>query len=640
VTQPQQDFESLLDYLKRSRGFDFTGYKRGSLERRVTKRMQSVEVANFADYLDYLEVHPEEFAILFNTILINVTGFFRDPLTWDFVAEHVIPDLLARRKPGLPLRAWTAGCASGQEAYTLAMLLAEALGPNGFVDSVKIYATDVDEEALTLARQATYSDREMTDVPPAFVAKYFERSDSRFVVRKDLRRQVIFGRHDLIHDAPISRVDLLTCRNTLMYFNAETQARILARFQYALNDGGVLVLGRAETLMTHPTAFAPLDVNLRISTRLPTPGPTQRDRLLTLVQPASEGFGNSDAELPLRAAALDAVPTPQILVDSAGILAMANERARTFFGLTLADLGTPLKDLKVSYRPVEVRAAIDKVQADGRPVVLRDVEWIFGGESRWFEVHISPLIDPVGTPLGASVAYHDLTVAKRLHGELQHTHRELEAAYEELQSTNEELETTNEELQSTIEELETTNEELQSTNQELETMNEELQGTNEELRTMNDEIRQRSGELDLSNAFLDGIIGSLSGAVIVVDRELSVLVWNEAATELWGLREDETRSKNFFSLDIGLPIELLGQPIRACLNGTDGGAVVSLDAVNRRGRAVTCTVTVTSLAARDRSVLGVILVMEAQQTDSDGNGAGVTPIKGRRNRAVKLEKNG
>lgn len=550
--------------------------------------MHGVGLSSFGDYVDYLEVHPEEFDILFNTILINVTAFFRDPSMWEYLAKRVIPDLIARRQPSTPLRVWTAGCASGEEAYSLAMLFAEALGRDAFIDNVKIYATDIDDEALAAARQAAYSERELASVPPALTAKYFERIDDRFLVQKDLRRQVIFGRHNLIIEAPISRIDLLTCRNTLMYLNTETQARILPRFQYALNDHGVLVLGLAETLMTHAAAFAPLDVKLRISTKLPTGGLSPRDRLLTFSQQSADILDNGEFALPLRVAALDAVPTAQILVDATGILAMANERARTVFGMTTADLGTPLKDLKVSYRPVELRAAIDKVYAEGRPVILRDVEWAFGGEPRWFEVSISPLIDPLDAPLGASIAFHDVTTAKRLHGELQQTNRQLEVAYEELQSTNEELETTNEELQSTVEELETTNEELQSTNEELETMNEELQCTNEELHTMNDEIRLKSGELNLSNAFMESIIGSLSGAVIVVDRDLSVLVWNEGARELWGLREDETRSKNIFGLDIGLPIERLKQSIRACLSGSHGQMVATLDAMNRRGRAIRC----------------------------------------------------
>jgi two-component system CheB/CheR fusion protein len=611
VTTDNSNVEPLLEYLKHTRGFDFTGYKRASLERRIVKRMQTIGVASFSDYVDYLEVHPEEFSALFNTVLINVTSFFRDGSTWEYVIDTVVPELLARRESSQPLRIWSAGCASGEEAYTLAMVFAEALGLDAFKDRVKIYATDVDEEALAKARQALYTEREIAEVPPTLLAKYFEAADGRYVFRKDLRRHVIFGRHDLIQDAPISRVDMLICRNTLMYFNAETQAKILARFQFALNDQGVLFLGRAETLMTHTGAFAPLDLKRRISTKLPSPTGTGRDRLLAAASQHGHDGGNGAAGR-LHELALDAIPTAQLLVDAAGTLVAANERARGLFGISANDIGRPLQDLKISYRPVELRSAIDQVYAERRPVVLRDVEWpSFAGDVRWLDVHVFPLGEPRDPAmLGAGVSFDDVSAAKRLHRDLEHANQELETAYEELQSTNEELETTNEELQSTVEELETTNEELQSTNEELETMNEELQSTNEELQTMNDELRQRGDELNHVNAFLESILTSMRGAVVVVDGELKVLVWNQGAEELWGLREDEVRGKHLLGLDIGLPTERLKAPMRACLNGTKNHVTVAIEAVNRRGRPISCEIIVTPLLTRLQAIHGVILLME------------------------------
>ena len=243
------DFAALLEYLRRTRGFDFSGYKLSSLMRRVRKRMGEVGIASYSAYQDYLEVHPDEFGPLFNTVLINVTSFFRDPEAWKFLAERVIPRLL-EEKPAGAIRVWSAGCASGQEAYTIAMLLAEALGEEGFRQRVKIYATDADEEALTQARAASYDDRQVAEVPPELLAKYFETVHERHVFRADLRRCLIFGRHDLVQDAAISRIDLLLCRNTLMYFNVETQAKILARLHFALTPSGYLFLGKAETLLS------------------------------------------------------------------------------------------------------------------------------------------------------------------------------------------------------------------------------------------------------------------------------------------------------------------------------------------------------------------------------------------------------
>jgi two-component system CheB/CheR fusion protein len=339
---------------------------------------------------------------------------------------------------------------------------------------VKIYATDVDEEALARGRQAVYTEREVAEVPRPLLEEYFEISNGNYTFRKDVRRSVIFGRHDLIQDAPISRVDMLVCRNTLMYFNAETQSNIIARFQFALNDHGVLFLGRAETLMTHSNVFVPLDLKRRISAKLPTHRATLRDRLLALANPGGHGHPRNGHELRLREIAFDAMPTAQLVVDAAGTLVLANERARALFGLSLQDVGRPLQDLKISYRPVELRSSIDQVYADRRPVILRDIEWpSVSGELRWLDVHVVPLVDPTSfEALGAGVVFNDVSTAKRLQRDLEHANQDLETAYEELQSTNEELETTNEELQSTVEELETTNEELQSTNEELETMKE------------------------------------------------------------------------------------------------------------------------------------------------------------------------
>src|SRR5437868_6982483 len=610
---------ALVDYLKRTRGFDFAGYKPASLERRIQKRMMAVGSREYPDYVDYLEVHPEEFEILFNTILINVTAFFRDAAAWELVTERVIPDILERKPDPMPIRVWSAGCASGEEAYTLAMLLAEALGANAYRERVKIYATDIDEEALARARQATYDTREIAGIPQSLLVKYFEHVDASYTFRKDLRRNVIFGRHDLIQDAPISRVDLLVCRNTLMYFNSETQSRILTRFHFALNDGGVLFLGRAETLLTNANTFSPLDLRRRIFTKVPRAGLNLRDRLLLIAQngPPDEAGNGVDRQIRLREAALEVAPSAQLVVDVTGALVLATERARSMFALSQTDLGRPVQDLRMSYQPVEIRSYIDQVYAERLPILLRDVEWRSPtGEARWLDVHIVPLLD-TSAIIGAAIAFADVSSAKRLQRELEHANQELETAYEELQSTNEELETTNEELQSTVEELETTNEELQSTNEELETMNEELQSTNEELHTINDELRQRSEELNTVNAFLESILTSLRGGVAVVDSELKVLVWNPTADELWGLRADEVIGRHLLGLDLGLPVERLKQPIRECLSGDRHFIEVELEATNRLGRAIRCRVTCSPLLGAHRAVRGAIVMMEdldAQQT--------------------------
>jgi two-component system CheB/CheR fusion protein len=259
-----RELEVLLEYLKDSRGFDFRGYKRSSLMRRINKRMGDVQIDSYADYHGYLEANTAEAERLIDAILINVTGFFRDPDTWSYVQEEVIPGLVAHKDVAEPIRVWSAGCASGEEAYTLAIILAEALGADEFRARVRIYATDVDEAALDTARHATYPASACADVPSRFLEKYFERAGTRVTLRNDLRRSVVFGRNDLVQDAPILRIDVLSCRNALMYFEAPTQARVLSRFFLALNEGGYLLLGKAEALLAQGNTFTPVDLTRRV----------------------------------------------------------------------------------------------------------------------------------------------------------------------------------------------------------------------------------------------------------------------------------------------------------------------------------------------------------------------------------------
>jgi two-component system CheB/CheR fusion protein len=621
VKQPESnpEFDALLSYLKRVRGFDFTGYKHSSLQRRIQRRLQTLNLDSYSDYVDYLEVHPDEFGRLFDTILINVTNFFRDPASWDYIVSDVIPQILATKKLDEPIRIWSAGCASGEEAYTIAMCMAEALGIERFRDRVKIYASDLDEEALAQGRQATYSAREVASIPEALLNKYFERTDQRFTFRKDLRRVVIFGRHDIVQDAPISRLDLLICRNVIMYFNSETQSKILSRFHFALNDTGFLFLGKAEMLFTHASLFQPVDLRRRVFKKVPRV--TLRDRLLIMTQSGDEEAANHlSKHVRFREAAFDAGPVAQIVSDLNGYLTLANERARALLNINLSDLGRPLPEYEMVFRIPDLRVKLEEVHSERRPMLLKEVDWgTSSGDIRTLEVHLSPLFDNGNSFLGVSITFNDVTRYRRLQEEIEHSNQELETAYEELQSTNEELETTNEELQSTIEELETTNEELQSTNEELETMNEELQSANEELQTMNEELRRRTDEVNHVNGFLESIVTSMRSAVIVVDRDLRVQMWSPNAEDLWGLRASEVENKNFLYLDIGLPVEQLKGTIRACLEQVENYYEVVLSATNRRGKAIQVRVSCSPLfsASRDH-VRGVILLMDARNgSDTD-----------------------
>ncbi|WP_326549112.1 CheR family methyltransferase [Mycolicibacterium sp. ND9-15] len=597
--------------MRDSRGFDFTGYKRTSLMRRVQHRMRQAGFDSYEEYLDHLQASSDEFNALFNTILINVTAFFRDPEAWEYLRDEVVPAMLAERGPNDPIRVWSAGCASGQEAYTLAMVLADALGLDAFRQRVKIYATDVDEDALAEARTASYDQKAVESVPTESLSTYFDQANGRYVFRKDLRRAVIFGRNDLVKDAPISRVDLLVCRNTLMYLNAETQRKVLSRLHFALAPNGMLFLGHSETLLSNSDRFAPINLKHRFFRKAAGP----QNGVERLDRPAvnQERHGDLPGLDPIRELAFRAGPVAQIVVTGDDTVAMINQQAESTFGLSARDIGRLLRDLEVSYRPVELRAYLEQAKVERRSARIQDVHWQRPGlDSVWFEIHVNPLVDPDNGLRGVSIVFFDVTATRALLDKVVQTNSQLEAAYEELQSTNEELETTNEELQSTVEELETTNEELQSTNEELETTNEELQSTNDELHTINDALRERSIEVEETKSFLDSLVNSIHFGMVIVDREMRVMLWNRGCEELWGLRADEAVGSALASLDIGLRADdvkpLIGQAF------VDPGltAETVLDAVTRRGRQARVRIICTGFRSSE-AVTGALLLMELQR---------------------------
>jgi two-component system CheB/CheR fusion protein len=419
-----------------------------------------------------------------------------------------VPEILSARSWDEPIRVWSAGCASGQEAYSLAMVFAEAMGMERFVARVKIYATDIDEDALLTARRG-YSEAELRSVPDALRATYFETMSGRHVFRAGLRRALIFGRHDLLADAPISRLDLLSCRNALMYFTSEAQTGVLTRFHYALKDDGVLFLGRAEMLLTHADLFSAVDLRQRSFGKVVRA--PRRDRLLVLAQAGGHAMGDLVARQGrLRDTSRELGPVAQLVVDGDGALLMANREARTLLDLRLQDIGRPLRDLAVSRRPVELRSHLERARRERRKVVLDGVVHDrANGSPRWFDVHVIPLVDEGWAVLGCAVAFLDVTTSRRLRVDLERARHDLIAAHEELQAVVEQLQTTNEELQSAVEELETTNAELNSSGEELDATNQLLESANSQLQASNADLVQRTGELERLNAWLRAILATI-----------------------------------------------------------------------------------------------------------------------------------
>jgi two-component system CheB/CheR fusion protein len=542
VTPP---YARLLEKLSVEHHFDFRQYKVGSLVRRIQTRLSQLHIDDVEAYMVRLDRHPEEAQALFNTILINVTGFFRDPEAWEQLAQQVVPRLLAAAESTGTLRVWSAGCSTGEEAYSIALLLAERLGGLGRAPDVKIYGTDVDEDALGVARHGLYRLEQLKDVPADLLARYFTPEGQAHRFRRDLRRWCIFGRHNLVQDPPLSRMDLVVCRNVLIYFKSGLQDRVIPRFHYALRDGGFLFLGRSESLLARSRWFATVSGKWRIFQRSAQALPRADAARLraesesTAVEmqrePKRPGEGGGVAMERL----VEQLPFAVMVVDEADAIRVWNRAAATLFDVPLElGAGRKFRDLDISYRAEGLRARIEEVKVSRTPLRLEDVVFTRrSGLTVHAEIHVTPLLDDRQQFIGVLVAGIDVSEQAHLRDQLGRLTEQHATANEELQSANEELETTNEELQSTNEELETTNEELQSTNEEL-------------LATV-DELQLATAETQRLALYHASVVNSVDQPVVVLDRGFRVTSWNPAAELLWGLAAAQTIGRDFFTLSIG-----------------------------------------------------------------------------------------
>jgi two-component system CheB/CheR fusion protein len=524
----------LIHVLAEERGLDLRGYKHSTLDRRIHKRMAELNIRSVADYVARIRGDEDETNELLNTVLINVTEFFRDPQGWEVLRESVLPQLLRRLRPGDVFRAWSAGCASGEETYSLAILIADVLGPKLGDFNVKIYATDIDEDALNTARSGEYPAERLRRVPAHLRERFFYGKRILRVTR-EVRRTVIFGKGNLVSDAPISHCNIVVCRNVLIYFNAEAQKQIFRKLHYALEPGGILFLGKSESKLTESRYFRSVDPRWRIFERI-----TERAGIPELIDTTRFDSAMSDdnkvtQELRMlrlqQSALLETLKPGVMIMDSSDVILSHNEPSVAVWGFPgLRLTGKKIEDTELVARCHDLptyletsKTALNEIDFECR---IRN-----GGEDRLIQITLKPMLSETGERWGTVIYSEDISS----HEKLRHTAEERDAAGEELQSANEELETTNEELQSTNEELETTNEELQSTNEELETTNEELQSLNEELENMNDELERRTRELNELTARYAETLRGMPWPVLMVDREERIQMWNTAAQRLFGV---------------------------------------------------------------------------------------------------------
>ena len=602
------DFRPLLEKLSSRYNFDFREYKEASLARRIRARMTQLHVDSFTAYSSFLDGNPNEHVTLFNTILINVTTFFRDADAWKALAEDIVPRLVEEAGDSRSLRIWSAGCSSGEEPYSIAMLLSEHLGEAANNYSIKIYGTDIDEEALTTARHAVYRTEQLKDIPDRLVDRYFTRDGQLYRFRRDIRRWCIFGSHNLTQAPPLSHIDLLVCRNVLIYFTSELQDRILTRFHYSIREDGCLFLGRSESLLARSRLFIPVHLKWRIFQR--TPAAFRQAAAVLPEAPAQQpAAARAEAAAPGNRAqrALETLPAAVFLIDMSDTILSWNPAAETMFDIPIASaLARKFRDLDASYRVEGLRARIEDVKARHAATRMADVTFTRrNGELVHADITIAPLFEAYRL-IGVLVYAVEATEHVRLKEQMSRIAEQHATAIEELQSTNEELETTNEELQSTNEELETTNEELQSTNEELETTVEELQAANSELGALNAELEGRSAELRRVDAYHLGLLNSLEQSIFVTDRALVVSSWNHAAERMWGLRAEQVVGRDLAALPLGEMVRSLRPALDTALKREMMVEAADVPYTLPGGEARTAVVRITPLRDSGGGVVGVI----------------------------------
>ena len=537
---------TLLAQLRERSGIDFSQYKTPTIMRRLSRLMVASGASSIGEYIGYLQRNPERYQRLVNSFLIKVTEFFRDAELFEVLRDQILPKLMVEaRDEGRELRIWSAGTSTGEEAYSLAILCAELVREEALSVEVRIFATDVDEGAIAFARRGMYSQDSLRHIPETLVARYFTRTDDQYEVSKVIRNMTVFGQHDLGQRAPFPRIDLVLCRNVLIYFTRELQTRALQLFAFALRDGGYLVLGKAESTTPLPQLFKSTNAGLKIyereGERLMLPTPRLKDTSPTgafgvpreAMKDARTVHKVNDPPRPptqdVVTAYINSWPVGVVVVDANYDILEINSAARAMFQIHGVGVGSDLIHL-IPTEGDKLREMVDGVLSGEQvEIAVILVEDVVTGVDRWLQVYCSTQ-RPRGSPNGqtAGLVIVDVTRYERAIAEAkrdveQHTSNAEEqsgraeqlsarvkamlTANDELTLVNAELRTYNEQLlinaeeaTSANEEIETLNEEMQATNEELETLNEELQATVEELNTTNDELEARSQELEQANA--------------------------------------------------------------------------------------------------------------------------------------------
>lgn len=565
----EEAFRQILALLRVRVGVDFTYYKQTTIRRRIIRRALMLKIANVPDYLNYLKKNKPEGDILFQDLLIPVTSFFRDPKVFANLCETIIPQIVKNKSAVDPLRIWIAGCSTGQEAYSVAICLHEYLSDKVSNIKVQIFATDISERSIIKARGGSYSKKELEGISDSHLQHYFNKVNGHYQVKKPVRDMCIFAVHNFLKDPPFAKIDLISCRNVLIYLEPFLQKKVFTIFHYSLNDKGVLWLGKSEAITQSSDLFAPLGKKDKFYTRKPVPG-----RFTNVVGERAETvFTNKNDALRNQEVKADDFQknADEILLSKytpVGVVVNEHFDIVQFRGFTGKYLEpspgkASLNVLKMAKEGLafEIRNGLHKAKATSEPFIKEGIS--INSQTKLVTIEVIPLLNTIDLhylilfreqgqgEMGAAVISKRKGLASKTNEKdtrIQQLERELVQAREDMRSITEDQEASNEELQSSNEELLSGSEELQSLNEELETSKEELQSTNEELITVNQELNDSNDELFKSRRFAEATIATLHEPLLVLDKNFVIKSANASFYKTFQLTEEDTLGNVLFEL--------------------------------------------------------------------------------------------
>ncbi|MEO8063768.1 MAG: chemotaxis protein CheB [Pseudomonadota bacterium] len=561
-TSAPNDLHGILRLLQARTRHDFSLYKPSTLHRRIERRMAIHGSATLTQYNDLLRQNPGEIDLLFKELLIGVTGFFRDPAVWEYVADVALPQLLARRSPGSKLRAWVIGCSTGEEAYSLAMAFTEALQRSAHPDdfSLQIFASDLSPDAIAIARRGRYPASIASDVSVKRRARFFTAQENHHQVKQNIRDMVLFAQHDVVLDPPFTKLDLIVCRNLLIYFDAALQRKLLPLYHYSLLPSGLLLLGTSETVGKFNALFSPVgDRKLRLYQREDGGAAIAPD---FMIKSLSRMYKiNPESPLPPPDTTTPAIDNLQVAADqillqqyapaalvlnSSGDIVYISGRTGKYLEPAAGKANWNFHAMVREGLRAPIADALKQSAGQREPLILHGLKVNTPGGPQLVDVQVQCMQEPQALRGMTMIAFRDIPAgAAGRHRRKSPTTVEAAHAFElqrlsdEIQTLREESRASKEELQSANEELQSTNEELQSTNEELTTSKEEMQSMNEELQTINSELQTKLDDLALAQSDMQNLLNSTEIAILFLDKHLNVRRYTERASKIVNVRESD-----------------------------------------------------------------------------------------------------